>query len=263
MEKKTIKDFIGIVANYKQMHQYSLRNTCLVLAQAERRGDNKFVGILNGFQNWKKQDIQILKNSKAYQILIPMFRKVLKETGSEPEEEEKQKMINFFKVGNVFDMWQTTEYENYIEEQKQIDEKIMQNTEIDYNTAFNFVATNFPKIKIEEDFKSQRLKGAYEPLSHDIILYEKSSHSLLHETGHHITISVLKIAGDIKKDYAKNEILAELVAYLLLKQFDEKINYNFAYSNVWANKITDVFELDEFISSFKSISKHIEEKLTF
>ncbi len=80
MEKKTIKDFIGIVANYKQMHQYSLKNTCLVLAQAERRGDNRFVGILNGFQNWKKQDIQILKNSKSYQILIPMFRKVLKET---------------------------------------------------------------------------------------------------------------------------------------------------------------------------------------
>ena len=245
------------------MHQYSLRNTCLVLAQAERRGDNKFIGILNGFQNWKKQNIQILKNSKSYQILIPMFRKVLEEMESEPEEEEKQKTINFFKVGNVFDMWQTTEYECYLEEERQIDEKIMQNTEIDYNTAFNFVATNFPKIKIEENFTPLRKKGVYEPLSHNIILYEKSSNTLFHEIGHNISISLLGIAGHISKNYAKNEVLAELTSYLLLKRFDEAISYNFAYSNVWANKITELFELDEFIKCYQAISKHIEEKLIF
>ena len=255
MDKKTIKDFIGIVANYKQMHQYSLRNTCLVLAQAERRRHDKFVGILNGFQNWKKQDIQILKNSKSYQILIPMFRKVQKEMESKPKEEEKEKTLTFFKVGNVFDMWQTTEYENYIEEQKQIDEKIMANTEIDYNTAIDFVSTNFPKVKITEEFKDQEKKGSYDPLSHEITLYQKSSHTLMHKIGHYITISVLKIAGDIKKDYAKNEVLAELTAYLLLKRFDETCTYNFAYSNVWANRITELFEVDEFIKCYKLISE--------
>jgi len=70
-------------------------------------------------------------------------------------------------------------------------------------------------------------------------------------------ISILKIAGHIKKNYSTNEVLAELTAYLLLKNFDKNIDYNFAYSNVWANRITDLFELDEFINCFKSISKLI------
>lgn len=75
MTKKTIQDFIGIIANYKQMHKYSLHNLFLVLAQAEKREDEKFVGVLNSFLNWKKQDIQILKGSKAYKVLVPIFTK--------------------------------------------------------------------------------------------------------------------------------------------------------------------------------------------
>ena len=68
----------------------------------------------------------------------------------------------------------------------------------------------------------------------------------------------LKIAGDIRKDYAKNEVLAELTAYLLMKSFDENVQYNFAYSNCWASKITDTFELDEFERAFKSITHYFQ-----
>ena len=72
MEKKTIKDFIGIVANYKQMHQYSLRNTCLVLAQAQKREDNKFVGIINGFHNYQHHRVlqQVLFVKKSPPLLL-------------------------------------------------------------------------------------------------------------------------------------------------------------------------------------------------
>ncbi|MBY8985255.1 MAG: hypothetical protein KGD65_09325 [Candidatus Lokiarchaeota archaeon] len=49
-----------------------------------------------------------------------------------------------------------------------------------------------------------------------------------------------------------------MVAYLLLKRFDETIDYNFAYSNVWTSKITDLLEVDDFIFSFKSIAQYIE-----
>jgi hypothetical protein len=258
MEKKTIKDFIGIVANYKQMHNYSLRNLCLVMAQAEKRNNTKFVGILNGFVNWKKQDIQVLRGSKGYKILIPMFKKKeSEEKETNTDEDKKEKTLTFFKIGNVFDISQTSEYESYLEEQKEINEKIMKNSEIDYNTALNFVSTHFPKVKIIEEFKDQEKKGSYDPLSHKITLYQGSSHTLYHEIGHFLTISVLKIAGDITKDYAKNEVLAELSSYLLLKKFDEAITYNFAYSNVWANRITNIFELEEFEKIFKIISKYI------
>ena len=68
----------------------------------------------------------------------------------------------------------------------------------------------------------------------------------------------LKIAGDIRKDYAKNEVLAELTAYLLMKSLDENVQYNFAYSNCWASKITDTFELDEFERAFKSITHYFQ-----
>jgi antirestriction protein ArdC len=49
-------------------------------------------------------------------------------------------------------------------------------------------------------------------------------HTLFHELGHQLTITILKLAGHITKDYAKNEILAELVAYLLLKKLQNKDN---------------------------------------
>ncbi len=139
----------------------------------------------------------------------------------------------------------------------------MKNSEIDYSTAMNFVSTNFPKVIIREEFKDQAKKGSYDPISLKITLNEKTSQALFHEIGHYLTIEVLKIAGDIIKEYAKNEVLAELTSYQLLKKFDETLSYNFAYSNVWADKITELFELDEFIKCYQAISKYIEEKLVF
>jgi len=264
MAKKTIQDFIGIIANYKQMHTYSIRNRFLVLAQAEKREDKKFVGVLNSFLNWKKQDIQTLKGSKAYKVFVPIYTKKQKEENQnrsiKPEEEEGSKVLRFFKLGNVFDISQSSEYENYLKEQEEIDEKIMKNHEIDYNTAFNYVKKNYPNVSLTEDFKHQDKKGSYIPLTHEITLCERSSHTIFHEIGHYITFSLLKIAGDIHKDYAKNEILAEITAYLLMKSFDENIKYNFAYSNCWASKITDSFELSEFEKAFKSITLYFQNK---
>lgn len=259
LEKKTIQDFIGIIANYKQMHTYSIRNLCLVLAQAEKRLDKKLVGVLNSFLNWKKQDIQILKGSKAYKVIVPIFTKKTEENMVIQSEDGKaDKTLSYFKTGNVFDISQTSEIENYLKEQKEIDEKIMKNHEIDYNIALDHVNQEYPTISIIEDFKHQDKKGSYDPLTHQITLYEQSSHTIFHEIGHFITVSLLKIAGDIRKDYAKNEVLAELTAYLLMKSFDEKIQYNFAYSNCWASKITDSFELDEFERAFKSITHYFQ-----
>ena len=257
LEKKTIKDFIGIIANYKQMHKYSLRNMCMVIAQSEQRQDNtKFVGILNSFLNWKKQDITILKGSKGYKVLVPIFYK--KEKDADTRTEEKDEILRYFKVGIVFDVWQTSEYENYVKEQQEIDKVIMKNVEIDYTIALDFAKNNFPKLRIKEDFKKQEKKGSYDPLTKDIILYEKSSHTIFHELGHFVTVSVLEIAGHLRQDYAKNEVLAELFCYLLMKKFNENIKYNFAYSNCWAERIKDTFELSEFERNFKAITTYLE-----
>ncbi len=134
----------------------------------------------------------------------------------------------------------------------------MKNAEIDYNTALDFVKNSFPNIKIKEDFKRQEKKGSYDPLTKDIILYEKSSHTVFHEIGHYVTVSILKIAGHLTKDYAKNEILAEIFCYLLMRKFDENIKYNFAYSNCWAERIKDTFEISEFEKDYKVIISYLE-----
>lgn len=260
IEKHTIKDFIGIIADYKTMHKYSIRNIFMVLAQAESREDTKFVGVLNSFLNWKKQKVFVLRNSKGYKVLVPIFSKIKSLESNTQEQEndnnnkDSQDVLSYFKLGNVFDISQTTEYENYLKEQKEIDRVIMRNAEIDYDTALNFARTNFPEAKITEDFKDQSMKGKYNPLSKEIVIYQKSSHTVLHEIGHHITQSVLGL--DVEK-YAKNEVLAEIIAYLIMIRFDENIDYNFKYSNVWSNRITDSFELEEFEQCFKKLSNFL------
>jgi len=146
---------------------------------------------------------------------------------------------------------------NFLKEREEIDKKIMKNHEIDYEIALNHIKTNFPKIPITENFKDQEKKGTYDPHTKQITLYECSSHTIYHELGHHITVSILILAGDLHEDYPKNEVLAELCCYLLMKTVDENVNYNFAYSNVWASRITDVFEIEEFEHAFKTITDYL------
>ena len=43
-----------------------------------------------------------------------------------------------------------------------------------------------------------------------------------------------------------------------MKRFDENIDYNFAYSNCWAEHIKDTFEISEFEKDFKAITTYLE-----
>jgi len=225
-----------------------------VLAQSEKRQDTKFVGVLNSYINWKKQDIQVLKGSKRYKVLVPIFQKKQDTIEQDQDQDKDKEILAYFKIGNVFDLSLTSEYENYLKEQEQIDRVIMKNHEIDYNIALNFVRQNFKELKIKEQFKHQGTKGSYNPLTKEIILYEKSSHTIFHELGHHICLNILSLDT---KQYSKDEVLAELSTYLLMIRFDENIDYNFKYSNIWSNRITDSFELEEFEQYFKKLAKYL------
>ncbi len=158
------------------MHNYSIRNRILAITQAEQREHKEFVGVLNSFLNWKKQDIQILKGSKSYKVLVPIFTKKDDEKTSTQEEEKQEKTLSYFKLGSVFDISQTTEHQNYIKKRAEIDKKIMKNSEIGYDVALEFIKQNVPKVPILEDFKYQDMKGSYHPITHQITLYERSSH---------------------------------------------------------------------------------------
>ena len=260
-EKKTIQEIVGIVANYKQIYKsYSLRNIIMMHIQSEERNDKDFQGIVNSFQNWKKQKISILKGSKAYKVLVPIFKKV--EVEEEDETIEKQELRGF-RLGNVFDISQTTEFENYQKEQQKIDEVIMNNIEIDYDIALNFVKENFKELKINENIKELDVneeKGYYEPLEKSINIHQKSSHTVFHELAHHISFKLNFNFDNWQHDrtaYAKNEILAELGCYLLMGNYTNCTNYNFNYSNVWSSRILDNFEYDEFERIYNKLSKFI------
>jgi len=61
------------------------------------------------------QSIKVLKGSTSYKVRVPIFTKVQieQEINPEGEDEKKETTISYFKLGSVFDISQTSEYENY------------------------------------------------------------------------------------------------------------------------------------------------------
>ncbi len=84
---------------------------------------------------------------------------------------------------------------------------------------------------------------------------------MFHELGNHIALSELKIGEINDLGSNKNEILAEITCYLLMKKFeiaDEyKINYDFGYSNCWALDILEEFKFREFEKIYFTISDYV------
>jgi hypothetical protein len=73
---------------------------------------------------------------------MPIFKKTQEkkltednETNRKQEESETKISLSYFKLGNVFDISQTSEFETYLQQQKEIYEKIMKNAEIDFEIA--------------------------------------------------------------------------------------------------------------------------------
>jgi hypothetical protein len=73
---------------------------------------------------------------------MPIFKKTQEkkltednETNRKQEESETKISFSYFKLGNVFDISQTSEFETYLQQQKEIYEKIMKNAEIDFEIA--------------------------------------------------------------------------------------------------------------------------------
>ncbi len=242
------------IESFDQIHGYSIRNYLLVLSQARKRQEKEFVGIINSFWGWKKLGANVLKNpdkSKpySYKILVPVTKK---ETGA----------LLGFKLGSVFDISQTNRYKEYLNERKEEEKEFEWKDEIDSDQAIKFVKEKFPEITINEDIKDGDIRGSYDPESKVLTIHQKSSHTLFHELGNHIALSELKIGEMDDLGSNKNEILAEITCYLLMKKFeivDEyKINYDFGYSNCWALDILEEFKFREFEKIYLTISDYVK-----
>ena len=67
----------------------------------------------------------------------------------------------------------------------------------------------------------------------------------------------------MREGSVKEEILAEITCYLLMKKFEKaeefKINYDFGYSNCWALNILDEFKFREFEDIYSKISDYVKD----
>ncbi len=241
------------VGGTQQIHGYSIRNYLLVLSQARKRQDDKFVGIINSFWNWKKQGASVLKNpdkSKpySYKVLVPV---------------SEGNILKGFKLGSVFDISQTNQYEDYLKDRKDLEKEIPLRDEIEYDRAIEFVKANFSEIIVNEDITVSEKKGSFDPETNVLTIHEKTSHTVFHELGKHISIVKLEVGEDVEVGSVKEEILAEITCYLLMKKFEKaeefKINYNFGYSNCWALNILDEFKFREFEEIYSKISYFVKD----
>ncbi len=246
-----------LLQNLKHVHEYSIRNYLMVLAQARKRQDNNFVGVINSYWNWKRQGAQVLKNpdkSKpySYKIFMPVFKK--KKTEGD--------YLSGFKIGNVFDISQTNKFEVYKEVREHAKEALEYKDEVDHETAVSFIEKNYPDLTIEVDHDMEQENGIYDSEANKITLKNESSHDLFHQIGYFV-VSELELKRTDEDANLQNEILAEITAYLLMKKLEiegkYKINYDFGYSHCWALNILDEFKFREFEKLYKDIQEYVSE----
>ncbi len=240
---------------------YSLRNYLLVLAQARKRQDEKFTGVISSFFGWKKQGATVQKNpdkSKpySYKILVPLYKK------SASGSAEGAEFLKKYKLGSVFDISQTNKYDEFLSKKEEAEKQVATREEINYEQAKSFSESKFSSLKIIEDENSDIVNSKYDSENKSIIIKQKSSHALFQALGYHIISTELNVASTEGEAQAKNEMLAELTCYLLMKKFEEtpqfKINYNFGYSNCWALQILDLFKFGEFEQNYNAILEYVK-----
>lgn len=247
-KNKTLYELVGDL-NFNPHHKYSLFNQLYLKVQAGFYGLD-YQALVKPFNEWKKEKTFIRSGEKGLKVFVPIFFKKIDE-----KTQEEKFILKGFVQKPVFDISQTTskEFKDY---QEKKDKFIYDNPlNIDYEIIKIFVEKNLLKgHKIKEEFKQQECKGSFNPLTKTIKVYSKDSQTLLHEFSHSITEDLKE---DINNDYAYNEILAEILTYLISQRLGAT-EYNFNYSNLWATRIKqDSFE--KFISIFNKLEKKINE----
>lgn len=254
LSKKSYSDIISYYKDYNELQKhshYSFNNYFLAMVQAEKQ-NLEFKGILNNYNNWQAKQATVIKGSKSLKILIPIPFKKKSSTDNDKEE-----FGVFFKLGNVFDISQTSLFTDFKKQEKELNEKIYDNHFIDYHIAENLVKQNFNHDIIYTD--DITALGSYNIENHTIKIKDKTAHTLLHEFSHYITITKLKMLDSIKgDDYIKGELIAEVCCFLLMQKIDKNIKYNFNYSNIWANRLSKDINLSAFEKIVKTIKPEID-----
>lgn len=226
------------VKEFFRTGSYSIRNYLMVLSQAKKRKDEKFVGVINSYSNWMRLGVRVNKRPDpekpyGFRILMPKYKK-----GRASLAGGKEGLMGF-KLGTVFDISQTNKYEQYMEEHAETEGNVMEKVELEYNDAARFVDDEYPDFYSDAD-------TAYE---------------LIHGLAEEINKNILHLTDELEEDSTKKAILDELCCYLVMKKIgidnEYNIRYDYGYSNYWGYHVLDDFSWTEFGNSYRAMMDHI------
>ena len=259
-------------------NNYSLNNQYLIWLQ---KPDSKYVTSFNAFS---KMGYYINKGEKGIKILFPVFLKFIKVDTNDSQfkikpiylltEEELKKLkdkednsvtfykekATYFKVGNVFDVSQTT---MPFEEIDSSLNPILEDSRADGITDIFIKAIYKDGIKVKYEDIDSGAKG-YCDFNNKTIVVKKNLSDLMrlkviiHEYAHSLAHTHLK---DNNKEYQEHreqyESEAEAIAYVVSKYLglDTK-NYSMTYLYSWS-KNKDFKELDDSFETINRFSKKI------
>ena len=270
-----LKKFLDNMVNF---NNYSLNNQYLIWLQ---KPDSKYVTSFNAFS---KMGYYINKGEKGIKILFPVFLKFIKVDTNDSQfkikpiylltEEELKKLkdkednsvtfykekATYFKVGNVFDVSQTT---MPFEEIDSSLNPILEDSRADGITDIFIKAIYKDGIKVKYEDIDSGAKG-YCDFDNKTIVVKKNLSDLMrlkviiHEYAHSLAHTHLK---DNNKEYQEQreqyESEAEAIAYVVSKYLglDTK-NYSITYLYSWS-KNKDFKELDDSFETINRFSKKI------
>lgn len=254
---KTV-DFQAIMNIIKTKgHKYSFHNTCLILMQAASR-KREIEYVMKGYKQWQKEDeAYVLKGSKGYKIFAISKVKRKDAEGNviinENTGKEEERVV--FPLVTVFDISQTSKYDEF-KEQRAEQDNLVYESEFDYSLARKISDRDDTVKKIVEEPKDNGAKGSYDPKTKIITLHLLSGATVLHEYGHHVTYKKIPDLEPLR-EYAINEIRAEIFNFLVHIHYN--VDFNFTYSNIWQKRISESgISLTEFEAHYKDIAKLVD-----
>ena len=256
--EKEIKDFLSFQAKF---YKYSFNNQFILFLQAGQR--NMTLEQVASFDFWKKQqnskgeNVNVKRGSKGLKVFVPVEymlyeldendKFILDEKGKKiPKLDEKGNVIKKlgFKLGNVFDVSQTTAKSIGAYKELEYRNSSINISDNIYSELINSIEKSF-NIKVSEEVMTDSACGGYCDYSGKNIVINASPErtaamkisTLFHEIGHALMHTDLVISDEVKEmelHRGMREGQAEAFSYVLSSFFGIE-NKSELYIKTWGN----------------------------
>ena len=280
--EKEIKEFLKFQSKF---YSYSFNNQFILYMQAMQR--EMQIEKVASFDFWKKQKndkgetVNVKRGSKGLKVFVPVEYMLYEqdENGGYILDEKSKKILKLdengnvikklgFKLGNVFDVSQTTAKSIGAYKELEYRNRTAEISDNVYSELKNCIEKAF-NIKITEEIMSGSACGGYCEYAGKNIVINSSperttamkTSTLFHELGHAIMHSELVVSGEVKEDKlhrGMREGQAEAFSYVLSSFFGIE-NKSELYIKTWGS---DKDSLKECISAVSNAVRKAFNKLS-